>query len=411
MDDETIGIVFWISFFMFVYGFYSFTWLLKTFNLHKQWGIPYHQTGYIFIILLLISIAILFVPVEYNWTNLQGVNFLIYLSVNVLVLPPLYYFFLSREFWKPNRFFGERKMKNLWTIISEGASFLGGLIFLIVIIRFIFQWITIDFSTAFGNIEGIYHLALFFSLLQGLYSGYSKSFKESVVVFEEYKNKRYTLVIRSFAIDYIPFVWGSITNVTKVKKGSNEKFKYISYPTIFEFLNLGFKDTLGEIIALGDPIRYVPIEGIKNSYHTDETWRNDFINWADNAEYIISIPDNTSGLEYEISTIVNKGLLNKFYVFTPIEYKRNWITSKWVKYKKYINNDKKVNWKDYVSLLKKYGLTLKDEYVSGTIYGFKENGDSIILSNNLTKVEDYKDVFRKEFYEAKYKKKTTPNKG
>lgn len=79
-------------------------------------------------------------------------------------------------------------------------------------------------------------------------------------------------------------------------------------------------DGLGRILpllAIGRPKEAMPLLGAARSYFADANWQEEISKWFDQAAMIIGIGGTTEGLQWEVRTLEEKGLLSKLVVLFP----------------------------------------------------------------------------------------------
>ena len=91
--------------------------------------------------------------------------------------------------------------------------------------------------------------------------------------------------------------------------------------TFEEFFSRSLEHEIGPLVALGSPEDYVMPEGAARHYARDDDWKDRFLELISKASCIVTVVNNSSNLEWEYRQILQRGLQEKFFVFTRCYYR------------------------------------------------------------------------------------------
>lgn len=72
----------------------------------------------------------------------------------------------------------------------------------------------------------------------------------------------------------------------------------------------------GPVIAIGEP-GYLPVEGAARAYFADDAWQNAVRCWIDEAAFVLVVAGYTSGVSWELETVIARGHAAKLIVVFP----------------------------------------------------------------------------------------------
>lgn len=72
----------------------------------------------------------------------------------------------------------------------------------------------------------------------------------------------------------------------------------------------------GPVIAIGEP-GYLPVEGAARAYYADDAWQDAVRCWIDDARFVLVVAGYTSGVSWELETVIARGHAAKLMVVFP----------------------------------------------------------------------------------------------
>jgi hypothetical protein len=99
--------------------------------------------------------------------------------------------------------------------------------------------------------------------------------------------------------------------------------------TFEKYFRAEVMERIGPLVALGNPIDELPAEGAFRDYQIDERWKDVFYERADKCACILMQLGNSDNLQFELTSIIGRGLRQKLFVITPpqenVKDKNAWI--------------------------------------------------------------------------------------
>ena len=126
------------------------------------------------------------------------------------------------------------------------------------------------------------------------------------------------LYLRSFDQELSHFVEVSPVEAAKYSEITSYAPSYTSYRlTLEQFLARQIKETIGPLIALGNPTDYLPPEGASRTYAADGGWQDYFTDLSNRSAAILMQMGNSDNLNWELVSVRERGLQTKMFVVTP----------------------------------------------------------------------------------------------
>lgn len=362
-------------------------------------GYTPHGARFLLVGIFFLSIFSIILPSVFKWENITGKKYLIYLILILLISPALLLIY-SKNYRPYKRIFDERRYTVKWQILGTLLSLISIISLFVFIFLLVKTWINSNIKTAYENSKVF--MMLFSTLLpiSHYFLNYKKFFGRKRIEDLVKQDKRApVLFIRSFLIDTDPFFWGNIN-----KKSNQVSSDLIIFGdqnlsgnlTFQQYFVKSIEENIGPLIGLGDPSRYLPLEGLNASYYNDDNWQDAFKEWVDKAACIISIPGNTEGLKFELNYILTNNLADHFFVFTPPKIGRNNL-QKNKKFIKWLMAVEKFTWSEYANNMLAIGYNIqRNEPEYGTVIGFNNLGEQKILTTRAKYPNDYIQAIQKE---------------
>jgi hypothetical protein len=157
--------------------------------------------------------------------------------------------------------------------------------------------------------------------------------------------------------------------------------------TADEYLLKAVEASLGRFVALGSPTDLLPPAGATRTYHDDDSWRDEFIRLARQAQCIIGVAACSPNITWELGILKQSGLHKKLFLVTPptSHYRRGLL--EWLAGRLYGRFNEP--WNGVALALRSAGFVAGDDPGPGTVMSFTTTGRAIPLERNVRTPLEY----------------------
>jgi hypothetical protein len=200
------------------------------------------------------------------------------------------------------------------------------------------------------------------------------------------------LYLRSFDQELQRFAEVSHEDAAKYSEITSYHASSNYHLTLEQFLAREFKNTIGPLIALGNPTDSLPPEGAARTYAADGGWQEYFIDLSNRSAAILMQMGNTDNLNWELGSIRGRGLQTKMFVVTPpaSNVGKFWIMGRLIRLSNRIKGIQPASWDRFAAILEKAGyIPPAEDPGPGAIVTFDEDKRAVILISGAKTPAEY----------------------
>jgi hypothetical protein len=203
--------------------------------------------------------------------------------------------------------------------------------------------------------------------------------------------------LRPFARETDAFVWlpnKQVANYSSLPLSSNVFRVY--KVSVEQYLTGALTETIGPVLALGNPLDVLPPEGAARTYAEDEKdgdegWKRQFRDIGGRAAALLMTPAWSDELKWELREIRRQRWHTKLFLVTPPQPQSMWVTDKI--YAGLIESARGVQrkpWKAAARQLRATGYAVDPAVPPpGSVLTFDTDGAPIVLTRGIRRPEEY----------------------
>lgn len=374
--------------------------VIRSYRLMLKKGYAKHHSLFICALFFIAQLFASFTLTAYIGLDYFGGIALFIYQLLIVTIVPMSLLLLAKSLKPRKREFGQRKYKPIWLVLGVIFLITALIIFVIGLIIFIKTWIHNDFESAMNEVSSLLKLILPSTLIATMFFNYEKLFQQKDIESVIKDDKRPpVLFIRSFSADTTPFFGGSIhkkDNLVSSDLLTFQNSKRSATLTFQQFFSKSFEENIGTLIGFGDPTRSIPLEGLSSSFYSDKNWQEVFMDLAQRAACIITLPGDTDGLNFELDYILRNDLSHKLFIFTPVYKLKFNFQKRLLWFSKWLWAVELVEWDLFCQKMKKIGYQIQNHNPGqGCVISFSKEGDQITLKKNAQLPFEFIEVVKK----------------
>lgn len=208
------------------------------------------------------------------------------------------------------------------------------------------------------------------------------------------------LHLRPFSQDAGIFSWVRSTELSRFSTAPRTSSLRTVFPvSMQQYLGPEFSRRIGPVIALGNPVDYLPPEGAARRYLPDDGWQPYLLGAAESASAIVMEFGPSDNLTWELHEIKRQGWRRKLFVVTaPPPQPNRFVDRLFIKSYTSARRTPTARWSDAIDQLRNAGYLVEGFTVPGpgAVVGFDDQARPTPLADGLAEPVEFVGVIARE---------------